>query len=225
MFQCKIWSFGWSKSAKSHSISVNWDSPVLLSSPPAIDVGVATRRTSANLAHRALVPVLIPSPRAVTVFPSLSPLSRSTEPSNPSPAARRHQSCAGRPPPSRRHFLAPRPPSTFLALPSTHAVPSPSPTDSLPGRDRSRTAVRHHRARSSAPLVEFHSPASLRLNRVAGELLRAPFFLPGLFPARFRRRRRRNAAAPPLAAAAPAAGCLRAGPSRAAARPRSAGPS
>ena len=124
MFQCKIWSFGWSKSAKSHSISVNWDSPVLLSSTPANDVGVATRRTSANLAHRALVPVLIPSPRAVTVFPSLSPLSHSTEPSNPSPAARRRKSCAGRPPPSRRHFLAPRPPSTFLALPSTHAVRS-----------------------------------------------------------------------------------------------------
>jgi len=133
MFQCKIWSFGGSKSAKNHSSSVNGASPVLLSSPPAIDVGVATRRTSANLAHRALVPVLIPSPRAVTVFPSLAPLSRSTEPSNPSPAARRRRSCAGRPPPSRRHFLAPRPPSTFLALPNTHAIPSPSPTDSLPG--------------------------------------------------------------------------------------------
>ena len=54
--------------------------------------------------------------------------------------------------------------------------------------------------RAPPPLVEFHFPASLRSNRVAGELLRAPVFLPGHFPARFRRRRRRNAAAPPRAA-------------------------
>ena len=195
----------------------------LASSPATPRVG-RYRSSPVALARRPY-PLFQSRVRFPLSFPFLAPRA---EPSNPSPAARRRRSCAGGPPPSRRHFLAPRPPSTFLALPSTHAVPSPSPTDSLPGRNRSPTAVRHHRARSSAPLVEFHSPASLHSNRVTGELLRAPLFLPGLFPARFRRRRRRNAAAPPwppLAAAAPAAGCLRAGPSRAAARPRSAGPS
>ena len=84
--------------------------------------------------------------------------------------------------------------------------------------------------RAPPPLVEFHFPASLRSNRVAGELLRTPLFLPGLFPARIRRRQRRNAAAPPWppmppplcrrgAALREPAGRLRAGSSYAAARP------
>ena len=78
---------------------------------------VGCRRTSPTaLSCPSLSPLPEPCP--------FSPPSRSTEPSNPSPAARHRRSCAGRPPPSRRHFLAPRPPSTFLALPSTHAVRS-----------------------------------------------------------------------------------------------------
>ena len=50
---------------------------------------------------------------------------------------------------------------------------------------------------SSAPPVELPSPTSLRSNRVAGELLRAPLSLPNPIPARFRGRRRWTTAAPP----------------------------
>ena len=56
MFQCKIWSFGRSKSAKNHTNSVT----VLPFGQclAGLDIGVATRRPSAILACRAHTPSL-----------------------------------------------------------------------------------------------------------------------------------------------------------------------
>ena len=50
IFQCKIWSFGRSNSAKNHSISINCDSPVFAQFTTGLDVGVATRRAGEPLA-------------------------------------------------------------------------------------------------------------------------------------------------------------------------------
>ena len=90
-FQCKFWSFGWSKSAKNHSISVNGDFPVLVSSPPSSTFAsprVSRRRSS--LSAQTCRRVLIPFPGAVSVFPPvLLPHARglSRARTEPSPAA------------------------------------------------------------------------------------------------------------------------------------------
>jgi hypothetical protein len=130
MFQCKIWSFGRSKSAKITQIRLLC---------PVWSVPRRPRRWGRHASRRRTSPIVhtLPSLSAQSrahfrlSFPFLAPRA---EPTNPSPAARRRRSCAGRPPPSRRHFLAPRPPSTLLALPSTHAVPFPSSFEPTLGR-------------------------------------------------------------------------------------------
>ena len=88
-FQCKISSFGWSKSAKNHSISVNGDSPVLLSAPPALDVGAATRRPSRRTSSSARVLSVRVLWRLLVLFPFLLPRARA-EPTRAELAAVRH---------------------------------------------------------------------------------------------------------------------------------------
>ena len=115
-FQCKNRSFGWSKSAKNHSISVNGDSPVLVSSPSSSTFAsprVGRRRSS--LSAQTCRRVLIPFPGAVSVFPPLLlPHARGSS------RARAEPSPATAPAISRRSARFPRTPSrsTSPSIPS-----------------------------------------------------------------------------------------------------------
>jgi hypothetical protein len=102
MFQCKIWSFGRSKSAKNHSNSVTVP-PRLVSASPASTLE-SPRVALTNLAHRAHTPILIHT-ESCSFSPSLSLPRAHAEPSSssvPSPASPLAKLAA----PSR--FAAPR---------------------------------------------------------------------------------------------------------------------
>ena len=161
--------------------------PRLVSVPPA----------STSEPPRVAVPTSAPPPKASTtfqwptlIFPIL--LRR--------PRARDEPSRAESPPltvPAVLHRSArfPRAPSRTTS-PSTSSAPPRARLCCSPAGIKADRRIRHCCSTSKLYLaVELPSPTSLRSNRVAGELLRAPLFLPSHFPALLRRR------APPLTAA------------------------
>ena len=126
MFQCKIWSFGWSKSAENHSISVNGDSPVLLSAPPALDVGAATRRPSRRTSLSARVLSARELWRLLVLISSPSSRPRQAE-----PELERAATAAGRRAdhPRRSASIARAPShSTSSSISSTRSAARPCPS-------------------------------------------------------------------------------------------------
>ena len=153
-----------------------------------LDVGVATRRAdkprpSCTHSH--------PYPHGVVlVFASPFPFFLERAEHRATLAARRSPRwCRFRPSiAAPLRFLAPQ----LHSLAPHPRRPFTSSSESSRGRIGPSLVGRHcHPRRSSAPHADDLLPASLRSNRVAGELLRALLSLPDHFPGRISRHRRR----------------------------------
>ena len=215
-FLYQISRFGWSKSAKNHSISVNWDSPVCAQ----CTAGPRRWRRHASAVAANLVPrepsypLPVPVPIRTIPFSNLPRVHAELSSSSVSSPA-----SSGRPTPL---FFAP-------LLDSPHPNPLrltphlqrlfPEPTDPLRGRIGLPTAGRHHRARRTSPSPSnspLRPPSAQIESPVSFSALSSPFPTPSPLESRTA-----GAGAPPRKPCC-AAGARRAPPLRGPARRRRA---